>query len=301
MNVALSDAQAFSLVVACAAVAVLAIAMTPPKAAGFTAAVGLAFAMWLRDIGGAAASTSLLLLALLAGTIVRQRREQALEQERLLAESFATTDARREAETLEERARLAREIHDVLAHTLSGLTIQLERTRLVAAARPDTADLAAQLARAHEMAAEGLAEARNAVGALRGDQRADVDAIRRLTDGFTATTGVTVTLDVRGDADSLGAPQQLVLFRTIQEALTNATKHAAPTRISISIDAQEREVSLLVENDSPVSDQSTAVPDSAESTGWGLQGMRERVALAGGRFDAGPTANGFRVDVCVPR
>lgn len=100
MNVALSDAQAFGLVAACAVVAVLAIGMTLPRAAAVTAATGLAFAAWLRDAGGVAASVALLLLALLAGAIVRQRRERALEQARLLAESVAAADARREADVL---------------------------------------------------------------------------------------------------------------------------------------------------------------------------------------------------------
>lgn len=301
MNVALSDAQAFSLVLACAAVAVLAIAMTLPRAAAVTAGIGSTYAIWLRDSGGVAAATALLLLALLAGTIVRQRRERALEQERLLAESVATAAARRDAEVLEERARLAREIHDVLAHSLAGLMIQLERTRLLAATYPLADDVVLQLARAHEMAAGGLAEARNAIGALRGDQRMDEDAIGHLTRDFADVTGLPVDLSVAGEMGDLGPERQLLVYRTVQEALTNAARHAAPTAIWVRLDYREADVVVTVEND----DGGTTRPDETESrpasTGFGLQGMRERVALAGGHLDAHPTEAGFLIEVSVPR
>lgn len=303
MNVALSDAQAFSLVLSCAVVAVLAIAMTLPRAAALTAGIGSVFALWLRDAGGVAASTALLLLALLAGTIVRQRRERALEQERLLTESIAAADARREAEILDERARLAREIHDVLAHTLAGLMIQLERTRLLAAGHPGADDVVEQLERAHEMAAGGLADARNAVGALRGDEPMDESAIRRLTRDFADATGLCVDLTVSGEVEPLGPERQLLLYRTVQEALTNAAKHASPTAISVRLDYRDDEVTVTVENDG-----GAAAPDGLDgthgrsaSTGFGLQGMSERVALAGGHFDARPTNSGFLVAVRVPR
>lgn len=215
-------------------------------------------------------------------------------------ETVAAADARREAEVLEERARLAREIHDVLAHTLAGLMIQLERSRLLAADGSANDEVVQQLARAHEMAADGLAEARNAVSALRGDQRMDEGAIRDLTTEFTEATGLSIDLSVSGEVGSLSPERQLLVYRTVQEALTNAAKHASPTAISVQIDYRDGDVVVTIENDGGAVDPSEPAPP-VESTGFGLRGMRERVALVGGRLEAHSTESGYLVEVSVPR
>ena len=301
MQVALSNSQAFSLVVACAAVAVFAIALPPGRAGVLAVTFAALFAVWVRDAGSVAGAGAMLALALVTGLMVRQRRAQAIEHEQSLVASVAAADARREADVLGERARLAREIHDVLAHTLAGLAIQLERTRLLAADLPSAENVEQELARAHEIATTGLEEARSAVGALRGEQHTDEEAIRRLATEFAETLKVSVEVESRGNPDGLAPERQLLLYRTVQEALTNAARHAKPTTIVISLDYSGSDAAVSVENDDQTernNDDATTHPTAA---GWGLEGMRERVMLAGGQFDAGPTDSGFHVAVKVPR
>jgi signal transduction histidine kinase len=254
----------------------------------------------LHDVGDAGASIALLLMALLSGAFVRQRRERALEQERLHVETIAAADARREADVLQERARLAREIHDVLAHTLAGLMIQLERTRLLAADLPGADEVVQQVARAHAMAAGGLTEANEAVGALRDGPSLDDEAITKLTNDFADATGVTVELHLSGDSRGLGPERRVLLYRAVQEALTNASKHASPTGISVQIDYRADDVMARIENDGRAPEGDRRDP-STGSVGFGLRGMRERVALLGGHLEAHPTQAGYVVAVSVPR
>ncbi len=137
---------------------------------------------------------------------------------------------------LAERQRLAREMHDVLAHSLSGLALQLEGARL-RASRHDDPDLVEALERAHHLARSGIEEARRAIGMLRDDELPGPERLAGLVAEFERDTGIPATITVDGDSHALDTDARLTLFRTAQEALTNVRKHAraaagrAPARV----------------------------------------------------------------------
>jgi signal transduction histidine kinase len=192
-----------------------------------------------------------------------------------------------------ERERLAREIHDVLAHTLSALTVQLEAARLLARQRPGDPRVGDAVDRAHRLAREGLEEARRAVGALRGESLPGPELLGRLAAGFERDTGIRCTLRVEGATLPLKPDGRLAIYRTAQEALTNVRKHAEATEVSVQLTFTDRGAELTVAN------LGRARPSHAAS-GFGLIGLRERAELLGGRLEAGPTAGGFRVKLWVP-
>lgn len=199
---------------------------------------------------------------------------------------------REEAAATRERDRLAREMHDVLAHTLSGLTVQLEATRLLAEQRPGDPAVAEAVASAHTLAREGLLEARRAVSALRGDMPGPAQ-LEQLLHDFEVESGIRCRLDVEGTPVPLRPEAQLALYRTAQEALTNIRKHADATAVALRLRWSHRGAELTVE------DQGTPKPSLAPG-GYGLNGIRERAALLGGSLEAGPTEGGFRVRLRVP-
>lgn len=192
-----------------------------------------------------------------------------------------------------ERERLAREIHDVLAHTLSALTVQLEAARLLARQRPGDPGVGDAVDRAHRLAREGLEEARRAVGALRGESLPGPELLGRLTAEFERDTGVHCMLRVEGTPLPLRSDGRLAIYRTAQEALTNVRKHAEASEVTVHLAYSDTGVELTVENRGP------ARP-SLVSSGFGLIGLRERAELLGGRLEGGPMAGGFRVKLWVP-
>lgn len=284
------------LVASCALLAVLAIAMPPRWSVAVAVAAGAAFGAWTRTSTGVLASSALLALAWCVGTIVRLRRVRALDAERALEESVSAADARREAAVLEERAHLAREIHDVLAHSLSALAIQLERIRLEVSHLPGGSDAAEDLARAHELAARGLQDARGAISALRGDRSVRVEDLTDLVTEFRASTGIDARFDPPDHDLDLTLSDGLLLYRALQESLTNAARHATPTTINASIASDADAVTLRVVNDGVDAGQ------EENGSGYGIQGIRERVALAAGTVEARAIDGGrFEVLVCLPR
>ena len=132
-----------------------------------------------------------------AGRYARRLRERTAEAERLVVELRESRAAQAEAAALAERQRLAREVHDVLAHTLSGLLVQLEGARLVAE-QEGSPELAATLERAHGLARSGLQETRRAIGMLRDDQLPGPESLPALVRDFERDTGVPCRLDVSG-------------------------------------------------------------------------------------------------------
>lgn len=199
---------------------------------------------------------------------------------------------REERAATRERERLAREMHDVLAHTLSGLTVQLEATRLLAEQRPGDPAVAEAVASAHRLAREGLLEARRAVSALRGDVPGPAQLEQLLRD-FEAESGIRCRLEIEGTPLPLRPEAQLALYRAAQEALTNVRKHAEATSVTLRLGWSSSGAELTVE------DEGTPKPALA-SGGYGLDGIRERAALLGGSLEAGPTEGGFRVRLRVP-
>jgi signal transduction histidine kinase len=221
--------------------------------------------------------------------------EAQRETKRLLAELEAGQAALAEAAGLAERQRLAREMHDVLAHSLSGLSLQLEGARMLVAEDPTDPRLPAVVDRAHHLARTGLEEARRAIGMLRDDDLPGPDRLAALAEQFSRDQAVPCDFAVSGEPHPLGSQARLALYRVAQEALTNVTKHASPTRVSLRLAYESTAIRLIVED---FAARPPVIPD--ETDGYGLTGMRERAELLGGTLNAGPTGHGFRVELAVP-
>ena len=178
----------------------------------------------------------------------RRIRTQEAQAEQLLIELEESRGAELRAAALAERQRLARDMHDVLAHSLSGLLLQLEGARLLALASPADERLAGTIDRAHELAKNGLDEARRAIGMLRDDDLPGPDRLAALTAAFQADTGVPARFSSSGTPRELASAVRLALYRVTQEALTNVRKHARPERVEVRLDYLPDQVSLAVED-----------------------------------------------------
>ncbi|MFG1651532.1 sensor histidine kinase [Micromonospora sp. NPDC049275] len=221
--------------------------------------------------------------------------EAQRETKRLLAELEAGQVALAEAAGLAERQRLAREMHDVLAHSLSGLSLQLEGARMLIAEDPSDPRLPAVVDRAHHLARSGLQEARRAIGMLRDDDLPGPDRLAALAEQFTRDQAVPCDFVVSGEPRPLESEARLALYRVAQEAMTNVTRHASPARVSLRLSYESTVTRLVVED---FAARPPVVPD--ETDGYGLTGMRERAELLGGTLRAGATDKGFRVELAVP-
>lgn len=229
--------------------------------------------------------------------LARRLREANQQAEGLLAELERTRAAEARAAGLAERHRLAREMHDVLAHSLSGLMLQLEGTRMLAAENAGDPRLPAAIERAHHLAQTGLDEAGRAIGMLRGDELPGPDRLPALAAQFQQDSGVPCRYTVSGEAHALGSEARLAVYRVAQEALTNITKHASPERVAVSLAYDPASTRLTVEDFAANGSR----PDPAgHGGGYGLTGMRERAELLGGTLTAAATGSGFRVELRLP-
>jgi signal transduction histidine kinase len=215
----------------------------------------------------------------------------------LVRELMAGRAALAQAAALNERARLARDMHDVLAHSLSALALQLEATRLLARDRGADPEVVHNVERAHHLAASGLDETRRAIAALRGDELPGVERLEALAEAFAADSSATCTVTVTGTPRPLDAESGLTLYRAAQEALTNVRRHSDAERVDIDIAYEPDGVALVVSDHGP----GAPVAVGADGDGYGLTGMRERAELLGGRLRAEPTGDGFRVELWLPR
>ncbi|GAA3285958.1 sensor histidine kinase [Dactylosporangium vinaceum] len=213
------------------------------------------------------------------------------EAEQLVEELARGRAAQAEAARLAERQRLAREMHDVLAHSLTGLMLQLEGARMLAVRTPGDPRLPAALERAQQLGRAGLDEARRAIGLLRDDELPD---LAELTRSFARDHGVRCELTTEGAERELESPARMAVYRVAQEALTNAAKHAEPTLITVRLQYEAETVRLTVE------DFGVRPAVVSAGAGYGLTGMRERAELLGGTLETTPTDKGFRVTLEVP-
>jgi signal transduction histidine kinase len=285
------DARLAATVVWCGC-AVLAIERLPLAAGVPLAAYGLVdFA--LLGSGDSWLVTVLTMLGLvLAGYTVRLDAEARGNTQRLLAQERAARAAEAESAALAERARIAREIHDVLAHSLSAQTVHLEATRLLIERGADREVVLERVAAARKMAREGLAETRQALSALRGDMAPVEEFLRELV----ATEGA--RLEVAGEFRCLPAEAGLAVRRVAQEAMTNVRKHAPGARIVLRLEYRPAEVELEFRDFGGQAPVDNVL--GASGAGYGLRGMRERAELLGGALDAGPAEEGFVVRLRVP-
>jgi signal transduction histidine kinase len=226
----------------------------------------------------------------------RRMRESNEQTKLLLAEIEQTRTAQAQAAALAERQRLAREMHDVLAHTLSGLVLNLEGAKLLAGKAESHSAVTDAIERANQLAKTGLQEAKRAIGMLRDDELPGPDRLASLTEEFEASTGITCTLDVDGEEHDLSSDGRLTLYRVAQEAMTNIRKHALAERVDVRLVYEASGTRLTIED----FEKSGGRPASGDGTGYGLTGMRERAELLGGTLRAGPTPGGFKVELWVP-
>jgi signal transduction histidine kinase len=214
-------------------------------------------------------------------------------------ELVASRAAEARAAAAAERGRVAREMHDVLAHSLSALALQLETTRLLARDRSVDGDVTRAIDQAHHLAASGLEEARRAIAAERGDELPGPERIGILAEAFGEQSGLPVELEVSGEPRELAPDARLAVYRTAQEALTNVRRHATPERVEVRLDYRSESTVLVVE-DHAAPGVPAPVGLGGAAGGFGLTGMRERAELLGGELIAEPTAHGFRVELRLP-
>ncbi|MEU1230782.1 sensor histidine kinase [Streptomyces sp. NPDC005828] len=257
-----------------------------------------------RPAGFTSIHTLLLVLSgvlLLLTSAVRARSDA----QRRLAEQETISEAERARRTLlEERARIARELHDVVAHHMSVITVQADSApyripELPDAAREEFTSIAAS-------ARESLAEMRRLLSVLRSDgsegERAPQPGLDRVQQLVEATVRAGVPAELRLAADLGEVPQAVDLsaYRIVQEALANVVRHAPGASTRVSVRAEDGWLTVLVVN-GPSLEERSSVERGVPGTGHGLVGMRERVRLTGGSLDTGPLPDGgFRVAARLP-
>ncbi|MGP9582442.1 MULTISPECIES: sensor histidine kinase [unclassified Brachybacterium] len=221
--------------------------------------------------------------------LTRDRAEQALrEREQRTALAVAA-----------ERARIAREMHDVVAHSLSVIIAQADGGRFVAAQKPEKA--AEVLATIGETGRAALADMRSLLGVLRQEDETSfgpqpgTEMLGDLTDRVIAA-GLPVALEINGSLDGLPHALGVSVFRLVQESLTNVLKHAGPGA-SAAVRITRAPQQLIIE----VLDDGQGTDPSSDGQGHGLTGMRERMSVFGGTLQAGPLpSRGYRVRATVP-
>ncbi|WP_344444432.1 sensor histidine kinase [Kitasatospora nipponensis] len=229
----------------------------------------------------------------LLGYLLRLDAEARGTARRLLQQERAARAAEAESAALAERARIAREIHDVLAHSLSAQLVHLEAARLMLDGGATREQVRERVVAARRMAQEGLVETRQALSALRGEFTAVGEFLVELTQRER------IALTVSGTPRPLAAEAGLAVRRTAQEAVTNVRKHAARGTCTMELRYLEEAVELEVRNSGGAPDEVSAVLADSGS-GYGLLGMRERAELLGGSLQAGPEQGGWLVLLRVP-
>jgi signal transduction histidine kinase len=260
----------------------------------------------LTEAGVAMPPVGMVLVALI-GEVNRRRR---IEYEARLRESAATAEALLGRRMAEERLRMARELHDVLAHTISVVAVQ-------ASVALDALEESPEQARAAMVAVRGAAkqalpELRATLEMLRGENESGGD------DGSDASThpqpgvgeladlvrqardsGLTVTLVIGADLDTASPLLQLTAYRIVQESLTNVRKHAPTARTRVTLQREKDELRIDVLDDGPALAEPTSV--STPTPGFGLLGMRERAESLGGTLESAPRPEGgFAVRARLP-
>ncbi len=249
-------------------------------------------------------SLALIALAWLAGHNSRQTRlavERRREQMRVAAlAAEADREQRTQRKIADERVLIARELHDIVAHTMSVIAVRAGVGRMVVDSQPEEAAEALKII--ETTARESLAEMRLMVQILRSEGSAKphlgplpgMDDLERLVAQVDAA-GVTVSLDVEGDRRELSHLADLTAYRIVQEALTNVVRHAGPTTALVRVAYLPEQLEIEVRDLGPANGY-RGDAGSGDEVGQGIAGMRERAAVFGATLEAGPVeGGGFRV------
>lgn len=223
-------------------------------------------------------------------------------QRLLLAEQIGAQKMLAEHAAADERRRIAREVHDVIAHSLSITLLHVTGARRGLQQDRDVDDAVEALEQAERLGRQAMADIRRTVGLLDSSPTKSaqttpepgIDDVAVLVADFQRA-GLEVVLRIDGPTERVSAAVGLALYRITQESLTNIAKHAPDSKSTVALNISAASASLTVDNRLPVA---IAAPRSAE--GRGLRGMRQRVELLGGAIDAGPTHDGWSVRADIP-
>ncbi|HWG28111.1 sensor histidine kinase [Actinospica sp.] len=280
---------------------------------------GIAFDEGIGTFGG---FPLLLIVGMMLGRSRADYRIRAEQAAALLEQHQRLRVEQRRADVLDERARLAREIHDVLAHSLGALGIQIQVARALISDRGDTDGALDALEKAQRMASEGLVETRRAVHALRADTLPLHEELARAAAEHAERRHVLVHCDIQGEPRPVPPDATVALLRTAQESLVNAAKHAPAAEVEMRLVYTPHAVRLAIANDLPTA-AAPAMPDADPAMadadpaahaprpgpvpmlqtvngGYGLTGMRERLKLLRGTLDAGVVGDRWIVAADLP-
>jgi signal transduction histidine kinase len=240
-----------------------------------------------------------------AGRLMRRDARRNIELIELAAQLTSEREARAREAVGAERARIARELHDAVAHTVSVMTIQTGGVRRRLDTDPERVRERDVLLNVEHLGREAVEELHRAVGLLRSGSQVDGDApltpprladIDQLVAGVRAA-GIPVDVKIEGAARPLPAGLDLVAYRVVQEALTNTLKHAGPARAQVIVSYGDTDITISVLDTGQGREDSIDAPGS----GFGLEVMRERAALYGGTVEAGrDSSGGYAVRVRLP-
>lgn len=248
----------------------------------------------------------LFVISIGAGMLLHRARRMQVEEDRSAQLAVA-----------EERVRIARELHDIVAHGVSLMTIQIAAARRVGATKPDSAT--ESLEAAEETGRQTLSELEGMLAVLRGadaslgaatDRPGDLEQAARRTPlphikdlpaliETVRQAGRTVNYTTLGDPPTLPASVEMIVYRIVQEGLTNAVRYAGDSAIDVQVIFSPAAITVFVDDDGP---GSGAPPTRIPGSGHGLVGMQERLALLGGTLEAGPRrpGPGWRVHASIP-
>ncbi|MGH3003292.1 MAG: sensor histidine kinase [Gaiellaceae bacterium] len=250
-------------------------------------------AAWASTLAG---DLALIVVPFLFGLALRHQRLRAEAMEQLAVQLDREREERARAAVAEERTRIARELHDEVAHAMSVIAVQADAAE--GALAHDPALVERPLLAIRETARAALGDMRRVLGALRDDESAGwapdpgLARLSRLLEQ-TRADGLAVDLRIEGEPAPLPPALDLTAYRVLQEGLTNVRKHAAARRVEVVLRYRLDAVGVEVTDDGDGS-------GAGVGTGRGLAGIRERVALLGGDFIAGPRAQGFALRVTLP-
>jgi signal transduction histidine kinase len=288
-----------ALLLALGTTAPLALARShPPAAAATVTAATLLTLAGGHRLTGAGLAAQLAVLAAVGLAAARRVRGGTAE---LARSRRAVEDSLLEHASRGERARIARELHDVVAHHISMIAVQAEIARLATPGMPPEG--ARRLVAIGDTARTALTEMRRLLGVLRADAGADpgrrpqpgLDQLNELLDEAREASGASTRLIVHGRVAPLGPGIELTAYRIVQEALTNARRHAPGAAVDVELHYGDDTLRLAVRDNGP------GPPDQPAGAGHGLLGMRERAAMVGGSLRTGPAATtGFLVEAVLP-
>ena len=295
MEVGGSGGDAALLVAGCAVAAVLGLLLSPRVAVPAATVVIAATQLAVRSPQALSALLGAVAF-FLGASVVRRLRDDGRAARAALRHAQLDHEERARAAALAERSRMARELHDVLAHSLAALSVQLEAAHALLARPGGVAEARALVDAGRASVRDGLDDARRAVEALDGAHEMP-GALHGLGARFERATGVPCAVSVEGRLRALPPGGDLALYRAAQEALTNALKHGAPTEVRMTLHQTPEIVELRVEHAIPARDESRAAPVGGQR---GLRGLRERAEALGGALEAAPTSGGFALRMTIP-